>query len=192
MPYDETVRRIAETLKKNPEAAKDPAFIRQLERESQKGFDGSFRARTIPMAKLTREIACQLPNTSEATTRVAVDFPRPIRVVGFLASIVALTGAVGTVPTPDDIIVSIDADTEDQITASETSVAGALGGTTNKFVTLENMLARPERLVAWKVRSPRPNIGAIFRWRQFPAGGPAAFASCEIRLAVLASYLDED
>lgn len=166
-----------------PVDASDPRVLEALERAARRSFDGAWVARQQPIAPLTWEVQAPLLGANPETARVALEFPRPVELVG-LAATVEVTAAGGTVPTLDNIAVAIDLNNQERITSAQGITAGA-GGVNGTFVTLSSM-TNDKRLLGLKCDVAKPNVGFSFRWKR----GAGVFQNSLITVAVFARYLD--
>lgn len=178
-----------------PKLATDPGELAALVNAARRSWDGAFGARNAPIAPMTWEQQVLLPGAAIVSERVAFRFPYAMEIVGLYASVVPLLPAAGgaAVPTLDDLQVQLDLNNTNQLTTLEgvsTAAPGAARGGT--FVTLGALHINPSRLLGLKLRSPNPEVGATFRWKQ--GGGPIApvYRDSLVALAMFVRRLDDE
>lgn len=174
-------------LRRRPDLATDVAQIERLEKLAVNSWDGSHVSLMAPVAPDTWEARIALLATDALSGTIPVPFTRPVRIVGFLPTIVPTRALAGieVVPTDADLLVQITANDERPLTQG---LAQAQPGQASDFVTLRSVSIAAPRYVQRLLSSPNPQINFALRWRRAPA---AVFVDCEVRIAILAQYLTE-
>lgn len=137
--------------------------------------------RLKPVAALTWELRASLSRTATMTDRIPLQFPKPMLVVGFKATVIRGSYAGGglAIPTPEDILVLLDLDEQKRFTARAQSSAA---GQNSQFVNLAALDTR-YRDVLINADAPQPIFGATFAWWHFEAGTPR-YEDAEIALSL--------
>ena len=138
--------------------------------------------RLKPAAHDTWEIRTTFDADEIETARIPLEFPGPYMIVGAHVTVIQTTNAGSIlVPTADDILCLIDVDNQRQYTAADLigQTTGASRG--EQFVTL-SALDTEFRDLLMQLDSPRPVLGATFRWK-VGADADGLYEDCLISLA---------
>ena len=133
------------------------------------------------------ETVLLMRGATQTSIRTPFTFPRPVEIVGFYPTLVVLTTGGSITPSTDSLKVSIDSDNENYLTSGE-GVSTPAGGTAGPYVSLSMMSVQVPRIVGYKLRNPKPNIGFTFRWAQDTSGG-AVYRDTLISMGLYARYL---
>lgn len=183
----ETLRFINRAFQ-NPADASDPVLLNRLKKYADEAWEGIV-ALHAPASPMTWEVRTNLVGTVQSTNRVSYRYPRPVEIVGFLPTLIVYgTDPTKLTPSTDDLMVAIDTDNQNYLTAGE-GVSSNAGGTAGPFITLTAMSVQVPRIVGYKLRNPTPNIGFKFQWAQNVAGGIAVYKDTTIAMAMYARYL---
>lgn len=181
------VLRYVDRAFKVPADASDPRLLNRLKKVAEEAFEGIV-ALHAPASPKTWEVRTNLLGTVQRTNRIAFRYPRPVEIVGFFPSIIVYgTSGALTTPSTDDILVSIDSDTENILTSGE-GVSTNAGGTAGNFVTLSAIGVQVPRIVGYKLRNPTPDLGFTFQWGQDVTAG-AVYNNTTIAVTTYARYL---
>lgn len=167
----------------------DRTTLDRLEKMARRSYDGAYVALQAPMAPETWEVVTDLPKAKEESGLAPLEFPRPVEIVGFYASIVPaapLLVPVDPIPGLNDVLVSIQVDRKEQKTTRTDQRTGS--ASTDNWVTLGAMVVQPLRLLALCIGTPKPWIGFKFRWKQ----GANIFPDSIVSIACYARYYNEE
>ncbi len=174
-------------VRRRPDVAQDISQIERLEKIAVNAWDGAQVAQQAPVAPDTWEARIALLATDALAGPIAIPFTRPVRIVGFLPTVVQTRAVAGSeiVPGLDDLLVQITANDERPLTQG---IAQAQAGQASDFVTLRSMSVAAPRYVQRILSSNAPQLNFSLRWRR-PAVG--VYVDCDVRIAVFAQYLSE-
>lgn len=182
LPYE--VVRFADRALKDPSYASDPNILKKLLAWGKDAFEGIV-ALHAPMAPLTWESNALLVPSQPQSNRVPFRFPWPVEIIGFYPTLMVYGSEEATAPTLFDIRVQIDTDAQNYMTSGD-GVATPAGGTVGAFVTLAAMSVLVPRLLGYKLRTPTPDIGFTYQWKDTPTN----FKSTMVSMAMFARRIN--
>lgn len=143
--------------------------------------------RMKPAAPWSWELRDVLARTAPESQRMALDLPGPSLIVGVHVTVrqASFVGGGLILPTPDDVLVLLDIDSQQRYTNAQPQSSSASQG--QQFV-VSSSLDTQFRDLNIRATSPRPVIGATWRWRTFDPTTPRyedasvsiAFFVCEL------------
>ena len=149
-------------------------------------------ALVAPCAPFTWEVFAELTGSDQATARIPIEFPRPVEILGMRPSVIAITDGALRVPTADDLLALVDANSERRYT-NALGVSGPATGNAGSFATLASLSTQGQqgRLVRIRLENAKPTMGVTFRWKlAVPAPpAPAIYEDAHIGLALFCRYL---
>ena len=150
-----------------------------------------FSALVAPIAEYTWEVEALLGNDEDESTRVPIQFNRPVELIGMLPSLTEVSQTVGLrTPTLADVKVSVDINQQVRITQKlETTTQS---DPDSAFVTMLAMSTQ-FRLLRLQLKNASPDVGLKFRWKVLPDPGPTPiFNPVLCNIAFFVRYLDTD
>lgn len=147
-----------------------------------------YAAAHAPVAPFTWEVQAELARTQQETGRLPLRWNRPVEIVGFFATVVALNDDGGLLgPTTDDIQCAIGANQEERFTNRlEDAAATALE---ESFVTLSALSVEVPRLVRIQLTNAGPQMDVAFRWKNHNPIASPRFEDALISLALYCRYI---
>lgn len=121
--------------------------------------------RAVPVARDSRGIVCDLPQVSIESEQVPADIAQPFELVGIDALIANtdITTQGVWLPTVDDILVKIEANTDQRVTSQVRRGFQQPAGVAQGFVPLRSILTGV-RMFGHEFREPSPDLSFQFRW----------------------------
>lgn len=138
-----------------------------------------------PVAPYTREARVVLEDDQRESERVTFDWAKPVRIVGFHASVEVTGEQELATPTLDTILVLVDTHSEERVYTRRAAVPGA-NAQFQQYVTLSSIVYASGRLVDMVIESDAPQLGVRFAGRR----GADVYNTCEVAFAVWWDYLD--
>ncbi len=144
-----------------------------------------------PVASDTWMVMTDMATTDEETGRQPIAFPAACIVVGLnpVVTPIAFEDDAGVrIPSPDDILVSIDLDKKNVITTRDGTIAATIGGRDAQFCTLAGISVFVPRLMMLMLDTATPRIGFTFRSR-YATQGASNLPACRISVDVFTKPL---
>lgn len=177
-------------IRSNPALAVDPGRLAELERWASQEMGHNAIATSAPMAPLTWTLRTQLLATADESAVVELDtFGRPVEIVGFLPSVLALQADPAVEPPLKAFDVNISrtqGDTRNITSGNQTAENPAqqplFSGLDAVSMTVGN------RLIALKIREPRANLSFQWRWA-IDAAARAALGYSNVQITMNIAYM---
>jgi hypothetical protein len=168
-----------------PALASDPSELDNLENAALTSAQGAYAALTAPAADDTWEARTLFLGSQAMSERIVVDVPFPTMFIGAYASLSIFASGGATVPTLDDIDVTVDVNLSMYKTNAQGTTTPTVAGQLVKdgtFVTLASMSTSRTaggRLFNWVLPYSSAQLGVTYRWKQ----GAGVFKDSHVGLA---------